>query len=421
MRSCGIDFGTTNSVVALADDSGNVELAPIGPGGSATFRSLLFYEEGVRGPRGRPRPHCGPAAIERYLELDGEGRLMQSLKSFLASKHVTGTQVFGAEVTLETMIGELIGAMARAVESTLGKLPDRVVVGRPVRFAWTDSPDDPLPEERLIAAFASAGIHDVVVALEPVAAAYHFVGALGSGEHRVLIGDFGGGTSDFCALRVTDGVISVEGTHGVGLAGDSFDAALVDKAVAPLLGKGATYRSVFGRDMAVPDTIYRHLSRWHELSFLKSPRNMLMLHDYRRQMASPEMIGGLIHLVENNLGYALYREVGGTKVALSEQAVAPLSFEDDPLDIDIGVTRDAFEDWISDDVARLGATVDELLVQVGWSASDVERVYLTGGTAKVPSVYRLFSSRFGEGRVAVGDHHTSVAAGLARMAHDLDR
>jgi hypothetical chaperone protein len=52
------------------------------------------------------------------------------------------------------------------------------------------------------------------------------------------------------------------------------------------------------------------------------------------------------------------------------------------------------------------------------SPSDVDRVFLTGGTSFVPSVRQIFVRRFGEERIRSGNEFTSVAHGLALRAQE---
>jgi hypothetical chaperone protein len=105
----GIDFGTTNSSVALVTENANVELASFTFAGSETLssRSVLYFEQ-LTSPGGMKRTHglSGPAAIERYLESEEKGRLIQSLKSHLASRLLSGTEVFGRRHGLEELISE---------------------------------------------------------------------------------------------------------------------------------------------------------------------------------------------------------------------------------------------------------------------------------------------------------------------------
>ncbi len=76
----------------------------------------------------------------------------------------------------------------------------------------------------------------------------------------------------------------------------------------------------------------------------------------------------------------------------------------------------AFEEWVASPVQQIMAGVDDLLDQCGADPSDIDRVFLTGGSARVPRVRALFDERFGAERVTSGDHLTSVASGLAQAA-----
>src|SRR5262249_50930978 len=179
MRAVGIDFGTTNSAVAIAQGSAPPRLASYASGevGARTlaFRSILHFEPGDDGASRRaPRLRAGPAALERYLATAGEGRLMQSIKSFLASPLFEATEVYGAVYQLEDLIGALLTELRAAAEAELGPLGPRVVVGRPVRFAGEGATDERLALSRLRSALARAGFDEVVFEYEPVAAAYHY-------------------------------------------------------------------------------------------------------------------------------------------------------------------------------------------------------------------------------------------------------
>lgn len=419
----GLDFGTTNSALAIATGDGPPSLAEFASasGPMPSFRSVLFFGREERGSV--VETLAGPLGIDRYLESEGERRLMQSLKSFLASSLFQATSVFGRTTTLEELIGRMLRDLADRCERDGFSLSDTVVVGRPVRFAKAkDEQDDVLAVERLRAALGLAGFGHVVFEFEPVAAAYHYERGLLEDE-LLLIADFGGGTSDFCLLSVGPGVRGrrraedILGTEGIAIAGDCFDASIIRHLVAPQLGRGSRYRNLFSEEsMPMPSSIYSDLERWHHLSFLNSRKTLAFLHDVLRGATDPEKIEALIHIVRAELGYPLYRSVQRTKLELSRGTESMFRFADDPVHIEARVTRGDFEGWIADDVAEIAACVDRLLEKTGVAEAEVDRVFMTGGSSFVPAVRREFSRRFGEDRLRTGGELISVASGLALCA-----
>jgi hypothetical chaperone protein len=421
----GLDFGTTNSAIAVATPEAHVTLATFPEDGrqTTTFRSVLYFDPEQRGPSGRPRAVSGPEAITRYLQAETRGRLMQSLKSYLASPLFTQTVIFNRPYTLETLIALMIRQLKAAAERQFGTLGTRVVVGRPAHFAGADDAGgDALALRRLQAALQQGGFDQVEFEFEPVAAAYQYEQQLDHDE-LVLIADFGGGTSDFSLIRLGPTVRQHEhrrddilGTDGVAVAGDTFDSTVVRRLVASHLGLGAQYRSLFDRVLPVPGWIYERLERWHHLSFLKTRDTMELLRQLRLQAFEPEKIDALIHVIEEDLGYHLFRAVERTKCALSEHATSPFLFRDPPVDIAAQVRRETFDTWIDPYLQAIAQCVDRLLARCSVMPSDVDSVFLTGGSSFVPAVRRLFMHRFGAERLRGGDELTTVAKGLALRA-----
>jgi hypothetical chaperone protein len=146
---------------------------------------------------------------------------------------------------------------------------------------------------------------------------------------------------------------------------------------------------------------------------------MDMLAELRLQAFAPEKIAALIHVVEHDLGYHLYRAVEQTKIELSEQELSALRFRDAALAIEQAVSRDEFEGWVGDEIAAIAACLDRLLEHTGIAPTDVGSVFMTGGSSFVPAVRRLFEGRFGASRIHSGGELTSVAKGLALRALDL--
>lgn len=421
----GLDFGTTNSSIALAGPDG-VQVASFAHAGGETesFRSLLYLHRVRDNHRSIIKSWSGPAGIDEYLRSDEKGRLVQSLKSFLSSRSLQTTEVFGRHFKLEELIARILADLRLGAEGQWGPTGKRVVVGRPVRFVGAESEDDnEYALDRLKQALLIAGFEDVRFEYEPVGAAYHYESTLDHDE-LVLIGDFGGGTSDFSLLRVgpslraSGAARQVIGNEGVGIAGDSFDARIVRHLVSPSLGAGSELESS-GKRLPVPNWVYFKLERWHHLSFLKSAETLNMLKSVAAQALEPEKIKALLYLIQHDLGYQLHRAVQRAKVALSETERTRLRFCDGDAEIDEALTRADFEGWIQEELSEIENHVDALLSKTGTHPRDVDVVFLTGGSSFVPAVRRIFETRFGYQKIRTGGEFTSVARGLALRAAEL--
>jgi len=425
-RWIGLDFGTTNSAVALADASGPPRLAlfPTAAGPRPTFPSVLYFEP-RGGGTGRPAARAGPAAIERYLASEHKGRFIQSLKTYLADRTFEGTAIGPAHYTLEKLVAVIARQMGEALDFSSWPAPRRIVLGRPVHFSNpSDVELDRFAAERLLAAIRLAGFEEIVFEFEPIAAAYAYEARLDRDE-RILIGDFGGGTSDFTIISVGPGVRArgrqasdIIGTDGVAIAGDVFDKRIIRNLVAPRLGLGGEYLSPPHKFLPVPSWPYERLERWHYLSFLKSPQTLEMLERIQRTASTLERLQAFLLLIKQELGYQLHEAVQRTKFELSTAMESEFTFASGPVTISKKVTRADFERWIADELSAIAGCVDRLMAAAGLAFADIDRVFLTGGSSFVPAVRQIFFDRFGEEKVTGGEELTSVATGLALRARE---
>jgi hypothetical chaperone protein len=422
--SIGIDFGTTNSSIACANGSEEVQLAKFPYLGSLTdsYRSLLYLQQAKEGGVRTLKSWTGPEGIEQYLSADTKGRLIQSLKSFLSSRNLQSTEVFGRRYTLEDLIARILRDLREKAQQQFGVSVTSAVVGRPVHFVGAENQeDDSYAESRLRSAFQLAGYESVVFEMEPVAAAHYYESTLDHDE-LILIGDFGGGTSDFSLVHVGPGVRrakgesgSIIGNAGVGIAGDAFDAKIIRHLVSPTLGAGSELRSL-GKILPVPNWVYIRLERWHHLSLLRGRDVLEMLRGVHAQALEPEKIGALIHFIKENLGFQLHRAVQKVKSDLSNSPHATFQFSDGFVDLATQVERTSFEEWISEELEKISDCVDSLLTTSGTVPKDVDMIFLTGGSSFVPAVRKIFETRFGKKKIRGGNEFTSVARGLALKA-----
>jgi len=419
--SIGIDFGTTNSVVARADGAGAVDLidfaTPDGP--AQVFRSALcfWHDEAVRGGLADA---AGPWAIAEFLDFPSASRFIQSFKSVAANSVFEHATLFEKRLRFEDLGQIFLRHLRTHGGAAMRDLPDRVVVGRPVRYVGS-RPDAALARVRYEAMFAVLG-RPVHYVYEPLGAAFSFASRL-TDPAVLLVADFGGGTSDFSIVRVAAPGAARRcvplGAAGIGIAGDRFDARIMDHLVLPLLGKGGTYRS-FDKVLEIPPGHFADFGDWSRLAMLRNRRTLEQLARLQHSATDPAAIGRMIAVVENELGHGLYEAVGQIKRTLSHQTHGHFHFAGEGLAIEADVSRAQFERWIAPDLNRIAETVDTALTDAGLAPGQIDHVFLTGGSSLIPAVRDLFVRRFGEDRIAGGGELTSIAHGLALIGQAPD-
>lgn len=424
--SIGVDFGTTNTVVAVARPGEAVRAVAFRDGGEVSdiYRSVLLFEKGLSAAGLDLEAHAGLEAIRLYLITAAEIRFIQSFKSHVASSAFEETRIFGRRFRFEDLLATFFRRVVADADGGIDTAEAQIVSGRPVAFVGA-APDEALAAERYSEAYRRIGVAAPAYVYEPVGAAYYYAQRLKS-DALVLVADFGGGTSDFSLIRfVRQGkaVTAIPLGHaGVAVAGDNFDYRIINAVVSPQLGKGALFRSL-DKILPIPQHYHASFARWHELAMLKTPEQLRELEQLERASLEPERIGHFIEVIRNDWGFNIYRAVAGAKAQLSAAPRVDFRLRLGDLDIEREIVREDFEDWIKDDIAQIAACVDTLLVTEGVAAEDIDSVFLTGGSSFIPAVRRIFTDRFGAQRLADGENFQSVAYGLALIGldDDLDR
>jgi len=425
MRAIGIDFGTTNSAVATCSAQEGVRVARfdgldqtlrLGDGGSSVADNLptVFFC-----PRGERTLHTGYDAIQHYVESGMDGRFIQSIKSFLPSRAFTGTQVAGKVRSIEELVADFLRQLVDKASCSLGtELQGPVVLGRPARF----SPDpelDALAEGRLVRAAALAGLDEVTFVIEPVAAALAYEATLSTDE-TVLVADLGGGTTDFTLMRVGPGSsglrdrsASILASGGLSVAGDRFDAEVVRTKLFPLLGHGSHYDTISGSAL-LPNSLFQKLLQWNHVSFLKSRDMLGFLQKVHAKSSDPEGIGALLQIVEEDLGYVMFRAVERAKREVATHDPAQIEAEAFAFPVSAQLSRAEFESAVSGLLADIRSSATEVVASAGLKSTDIDAVFMTGGTSLIPEVRAVFAELFGLEKLRDRSTFTSVVDGLAR-------
>jgi hypothetical chaperone protein len=419
----GLDFGTTNTVLARLDADGRAQATQFRHDGELlhSFRTVLALWQDHEEHGLSTRMDAGPWAIDRFIADPFDCRFLQSFKTFAASRAFQHTTLAGQNYRFEDLLSAFFRKYLEHTGTEQADLPGRIILGRPVTFAGAN-PDAKLAAERYEKAFSSAGFTDIHHVYEPVAAAFFFAQRL-THDATVLVADFGGGTSDFSLVhfaRAKSGLAAKPlAQTGVGIAGDTFDYRIIDAVVSPRLGKGTQYRS-WGKVLDVPEHYYANFARWNQLSILKSPRLLAEIRDLARHSLAPEKLETLIDFIDADVGYPLYRAVSEAKMRLSGAETARLHFKACGVTIDRTITRAEFEAWIAHDLERIDRAVGVALARAGLDERHVDKVFLTGGSSFVPAVRHMFERRFGSDKIETGDQLLSIAYGLALIGAESD-
>ena len=159
-----------------------------------------------------------------------------------------------------------------------------------------------------------------------------------------------------------------------------------------------------------PSALLATLARWHHVSFLRSRETREQLRRLRWTCSDPGAVAALEALVEGNYAFYLFQEIERAKSELSATRRRPsIRFDHDAIDIDEPLTRDEFEALIAADQARIQRCMRGVLTNAGVRSDDVDAVFLTGGSAQIPAIRRMFAAEFGAAKLKSQDYLTSVA------------
>ena len=442
----GIDFGTSNSGVALYDGH-ELKLLPMDPDNvmPEVIKSVQYitrenevyigqqalkihYAQNVGRRVTLKRVWVGEIDVamsdmffvrDVYADVDMQqpGRLLQFLKMALRFPNYEGTQVFEEFYTPEMLVATYLRLLKQKAEAILGQEIDTVVLGRPVRFVDDDPESDARAECILLDAAHAAGFALVELELEPVAAAYYYEKSI-TEPQSVLVFDFGGGTLDITVMQVGGGQNRrILSTGGIGIAGTDFDKAIISKKILGHLGKGATYREQ-DKQHRLPEEFFDRISDWYTLASLGTPGNQALLEKAQARSRYPTRIRALESVIFEGYGFMVYNQVEEAKIRLSEQGHAVIRISENNIHIWQLITRFQFEEMITAEAARIHHCLLDTLSRSGLEAGHIDAVVRTGGSSRIPFFIEMLNQVFGKEKVRSVNDFSSVAAGLAIRAYE---
>jgi len=408
----GIDFGTTNSALAIYDeDSKEIHSTIIIP-------SLIYFYHQLDATNEKNYV-VGEEAIAAYLKDGMRGRFIKSIKQILSRSSFIETRIHNKRYNAADLVSLILKELKQRADELIGQDCQKAIIGRPVFFDDDNVQKDTLAQTRLNKAAAIAGFTDVRFQFEPIGAAFAYEKSLTKKE-KVLVADLGGGTTDFTYLILDPAKVGsadrkndMIATGGIYVGGDSFDSAFMWEKGTPYFGKYTTYEATPGKVLTVPKSLFANICTWEQMNFFNGPRIKKDIEDYYYYSGKDSKFKNLITLVDHNLGYSVFQAIEKTKIELSSKQQSIFKYHKMDIVIDEEVSRAAYDQIIKKDVDRIEAYLTHFMEQYHIDASDIDSLFLTGGTSMVGSIQQLFKSRFPHITLNSGDNFKSVAKGLA--------
>ena len=420
-----IDFGTSNSAVALPRAEGGVRLVEL-ESGQLTMPTAVFYRADTAPQQLDADRLYGRAAIAAYVE-GIDGRLMRSMKSILGSSLLDqGTDIGGGRAVRyrDVVVGYLRHLKSRA-EAEAGHTVNRAVLGRPVFFVDDEPARDAQAQAALEAAARQAGFTELQFQYEPIAAALDYETTVQQ-ERLVLVADIGGGTSDFSLVRVgperakrgraerRDDILA---SHGVHLAGTDFDRHVELAAILPLLGYRTLRPAKPGESpREVPSGAYFDLATWHLINTVYAPARIAELRSMKDWYVDARHHRRLMTTVQERLGHALAGAAEQAKIDVAQQGSAQidLSVLEAALATTLAETQAAAA--IESDLERIVQAAQETARMAGVAPDAIDALYFTGGSTGLTPLVDRIAAGFAAAERVRGDRFASVAQGLGQHA-----
>jgi hypothetical chaperone protein len=408
----GIDFGTTNSALSIYDEEKKEIVDTI------SIPSLIYFTE-VKSVIDGESHIVGEKAIDAYLSDGMKGRFIKSIKQILSRTTFTETRIHNKRYTASDLVTLILKDLKEKADLITGYDCQKAIIGRPVFFDDDNTMKDTLAQTRLKKAAESAGFTDVRFQFEPIGAAFAYEKTIKKKE-RVLVADLGGGTTDFTYLILDPDKVGSKdrkndmiASGGIYIGGDSLDSAFMWDKGTPYFGKNTMYEATPGKVLNVPKSLFANICTWDKMNFFNGLKIQKEIEEYYYYSGNDPKFKNLITLIENNLGYSLFRSIEKTKIELSDQPVSTFAYSNMEIEIDENISLERYNSIIEKDINKIDAYLDQFMETYKIKPEDIDCLFLTGGTSMVSAVQNLFKTKFPHIPLNSGDNFKSVAKGLA--------
>ncbi|WOO39500.1 Hsp70 family protein [Rubellicoccus peritrichatus] len=446
----GVDFGTSNSSVAIFDGK-ELRCLTIEEGDHALklIPTAIYISKDLL-------PTIGLSGIEQYLQDnrnrqiklkqesvgafdmtlgfggDGDaqtitvqanawtdqnipGRLFRGIKSWLGNSDVDRVKIFNKSFNITALITPILLKL-KETYSPFAESKIDIHVGRPVNFVGDSQESNRQAISRLTDSCRFAEIKNPIFCEEPVAAAMSFLHTHSvEVDSKYLVFDFGGGTLDLTVLSITQNGFSVLATGGIGLGGNMIDCMIYKKMIFPEIGLGVKVSRNANAKQEKTDFRFsdyaERLIDWQNAYQLNTPRLRNQINVGMKEGGEAEIkLKRLRGIIVDNLSYEILRAIESAKIELSNQTETIISVPG--IDLEVPFTRQDFDEILKAPLKDIDTLLSDVLSKANVSKDELTGVVCTGGSSEIPAIRNHLEALL-HIPIIRHDAFTGIAAGLA--------
>ncbi|MGM0509065.1 MAG: molecular chaperone DnaK [Fusobacteriota bacterium] len=331
-RILGIDLGTTNSCMSFLKDDDTAEIIVNSQGKRTTPSIVSFSDEGEL--------LVGDIAKNQVV-LNAENTV-RSAKRFMGENKKF--DINGKKYSPQQISAFILEKMKSDAEDYLGEPISEAVITVPAYFS--DAQRQATKDAGKI-----AGLDVKRIINEPTAAALAY-GLDKEEDQTVLVYDLGGGTFDVSILEITtiegNKTIEVRSTNGINdLGGDDFDKKIIDHIVSE-------FKTETGIDLSEDKMAMQTIKVEAEKA--------------KKQLSETKSV-----------------KINAPFISANEKG---------PLHLDMELTRNNFENLITDLVEETINPINKALEDASLTEKEIDKILLVGGSTRIPLVEEILTDIF---------------------------
>lgn len=379
----GIDFGTTNSVVSIFDyDADEVYTVPID--GNMIFPTVIQFENDEDNP-GKLGAIFGAMAKESAI-IFPESTIL-SIKRLLGKDQPIKVVVddVAYDFKPEDIVAQIIGYLKQSAsayiheeKSMLGEFSGLVIT---VPANSNDKQKSKMRQAAIAAGFLDEHVH---LRLEPAAAAISYA-KIATEDAKVLVYDFGGGTFDACLLQMTDmdadepeiNILSTYGDNNLG--GNDLDKLMMDM--------------IYDRFLDIVDGAIDLFDQDKDDGVSKKQKKMALVRLIQVASQAKERLSSTQSTKIVLAPFLQEPELINLNLEISREA-----YYNHKRKYQLGDSDDLFEQLkgknLIDLVDKTMACTQKCLDAASVNASEVDEIFLVGGSSALPEVEKQIKATF---------------------------